>query len=74
MVIVCVLLCIYGSDRSVCVPSPSILEGLAIVGTCVRIFSGTCLDVSFQSISVEIEVLGAKEIEKKSLSLFLSAT
>lgn len=53
---------------------PLLLEGLAIVGTRDRIFSGTCLDVSFQSISVEIEVLGAKEIEKKSLSLFLSAT
>lgn len=50
---------------------PLLLEGLAIVGTRVRVFSGTCLDISFQSISVEIEVLGAKEIEKKSLSLFL---
>lgn len=48
---------------------PLLLEGLAIVGTRVRVFSGTCLDISFQSISVEIEVLGAKEIEKKIIEL-----
>lgn len=61
----------------VCVSLYSLLlEGLAVIGTRVRIFCGTYLDVSFQSISVEIEVLGAKEIEKKkkSPSLFLSAT
>lgn len=50
----------------VCVSLYSLLlEGLAVIGTRVRIFCGTYLDVSFQSISVEIEVLGAKEIEKK---------
>lgn len=51
---------------------PLLLEGLAVVGTRVRIFSGTYLDVSFQSISVEIEVLGAKEIEKKNHRAYFS--
>lgn len=54
----------------VCVSLYSLLlEGLAVVGTRVRIFRGTYLDVSSQSISVEIEVLGAKEIEKNITEL-----
>lgn len=44
------------------------LEGLAVFGMCINLrgylMDGTYLDISFHPISIEIEALGAKEIDK----------